>query len=170
MHYQDRIRLDRYAAKDPDAELKRGVLVVAATQFVSKFSGKIKDSREVGTIESVDQQNGVQLYKVRVGNEVIENQPRDKLEYIVEKSYQDICWRMSTAAIENEPNNFEFRDAIFEALVNEEFVPAGRIQTGLGVKGQGVTLFNCLIFQIDEDSRGGITRHWGRLFDTFSRG
>jgi ribonucleoside-diphosphate reductase alpha chain len=69
-----------------------------------------------------------------------------------------ICdtWRRvarALAAVERDPASWEPR--FFEALVDFEFLPGGRILSGAGT-GRRVTLFNCFVMGTLEDSMDGI--------------
>ena len=171
MQYRDRVRLDRYAIKDPDAELHIGDMVVASMQRVFERDNRTVESREIAYVEK---QNPDGTYAVKLdGNDKIEdNIPRHRLEFVVEKSYADICHRIAIAAasVEKKHNRKKFAIALEEAMVAERLVAAGRILSGLGRPDYDLTLFNCYVFNVTDDSRGGISAHWGRLFETYSRG
>ncbi len=173
--YQERIKLDRYAVKDTTAEVEVGDLVIVSMERKFKRDGEVVESREVGVVR--DEVNNISqtMYTVALQDknipeeewEVVEELERHKIEVLVEKTYEDICTRVAKAAA---MGDVEFKNKIYDAMVDERFVPAGRILSGLGRGDYDLTLFNCYVFRIPEDSRRGIADHWYRIFDTFSRG
>lgn len=175
MSYSERVLYDRYSVKDPEAELKPGDIVVVTQQEEDPYTGKVRDSRHVGIVRSG---NG-QVFDVALKHsaekdndrEVLKDWPRHLLEYVVEKEYDPICVRMSEGAVANEPDNDEFKKALYDATSNMEFIPAGRILAGLGRdQSFDLTLFNCYVFDIPGDSRDAIGKHWLRLLNTFATG
>lgn len=169
--YQRRIVLDRYAVKDPTAKPKIGDTVVVSILRQFSRDGEEIESREIGEVVNVKNGVGPARYDVKLlTNELIEKLDRNKLEVVVETEPTDIYRRLANAIVKNEPENTEFRDAVFEALKNEEFVPAGRIQAGLGREDLNLTLFNCYVLPRPTDSRAGIAKRWGEMFEIYSRG
>lgn len=176
--YQERIRLDRYAIKDQQSAVKEGDTVVVSLKRQFERDGETVESREVGVVKHVNNDPTNPLFTVALRDqeapqedwEEVEGLERHQVEILVEKTYADICTRVATAVIAKEPENVEFREAVYDHMTNERFVPAGRILTGLGRDDYDLTLFNCYVFNIDQDSREGISNHWFRIFDTFSRG
>lgn len=171
MEFRDRVRLDRYAIKNPDAVLKVGDMVVASMQRKFDRTGRPVESREIGWVQKVHPDDTYDV-KLDTDGTVEQGFPRDRLDYVVETTYADICHRVATAVstIEKKKDRAKFAKAVEAAMVAERFVPAGRILSGLGRPGYDLTLFNCYVFNITQDSRRGITEHWGRLFETYSRG
>jgi len=169
MDYATRVRLDRYAIKNPDQKLQVDALVVVALERIFEREQRVVESREVGYITRVGETYDV---KLDGSNEVVKDIPRHKVEYIVEKTYEAICARVSTAVakVEADDKQAEFSEQVKEAMLAERFVPAGRILSGLGRDDYDLTLFNCYVFAIEGDSRAAISKHWARLFETFSRG
>lgn len=178
--YQERIQLDRYAVKDQDAQPQMGDTVIASIPKVSEKDGKDEESRELAVITSISKTDGGAdaEYSVALRNK---NKPQDEwevkgglrrgqLEVLVEKTYADICRRVANGIIKNTPDDIQFRDAIFEIMSAEMFVPAGRILSGVGRDDLTLTLFNCYVFPPPHDSRVGIAKHWQLIFDTFSMG
>lgn len=162
MSFRDRVRLDRYAAKDPHKALEENNLVVAS--FKRLDEGKEKESREIGTVLKCKEHN---LFDVQLANEIMRDMPRAQLEYVVEKSYEEICRRVARAVAQGDK---VFEEAVYNAMTEERFVPGGRALAGLGRPDYDLTLYNCNVFGIPEDSRVGIASHWARLFETYSRG
>jgi len=170
MQYCDRIRLDRYARKSSDQQLRQGDLVVASIERTFDREARKVESREIGTVTKVHPD---QHYDVRIDNdnkETIIRIPRHRLEYIIEKTYAEICRRVADAVAAEDPKGKEFADTVYDLMVNEKFIAAGRILAGLGRPDYTLTLFNCYVFNPQGDSRAAITAHWGRLFETYSRG
>jgi ribonucleoside-diphosphate reductase alpha chain len=178
--YQERIQMDRYAIKNPDAQPKVGDTVVVAMKRKFQQDGEVIESREVGVVSRVwTASGGAEVeYSVALRNnslpkeawEIVEHLGRTQLDVLVETSYAEICRRVSTGIIELEPENQLFSDAVCTAMVNEEFVPAGRILSGVGRANLNLTLFNCHVYPPPHDSREGIAKHWKLIFDTFSTG
>lgn len=82
-------------------------------------------------------------YRYRNGAAVYDETPRD-------------TWRRmarALAAVERDPAAWEPR--FFEALADFKFLPGGRIQAGAGTDRR-VTLFNCFVMGVLEDSMDGI--------------
>lgn len=171
MEYRDRVRLDRYAVKNPDAQLQINDMVVASLQRKFDRTGRPVESREIGWVQSVNP-DGTYDVKLDTDGTTEPKIPRSRLDYVTEKTYPDICRRVATAisTVEKKKDRKKFAEAVETAMVAERFVPAGRILSGLGRPGYDLTLFNCYVFNITQDSRRGITEHWGRLFETYSRG
>jgi ribonucleoside-diphosphate reductase alpha chain len=184
----DRVRLDRYAIKDPNRELVPGDLVVVSVLRKS-HDGKDRESREVGTVVSqsshlccvdVPEQKaevmtpGVTSTVTPIqGVQRLWSIPRAQLEYIVEHDWPTICRRVAGAmsAVDGQADADEFVARITQNMIAGKFMPAGRILSGLGRTDQhDLTLYNCYVFAIPGDSRAAITQHWGRIFDTYSRG
>jgi len=174
--YQERIKLDRYAIKDTTAEVEVGDLVIVSLERKFKRDGEVIESREIGVVKDTTNDIAQPAYTVALQDksipeeeewEIVENLERHKLDVLVEKTYEDICARVAKSA---GMGDSEFSSKIYDAMVKERFVPAGRILSGLGRGDYDVTLFNCYVFRIPEDSRRGIADHWYRIFDTFSRG
>lgn len=176
MSYSERVLYDRYSLKDPDAVLEVGDAVVISQKEVDPYTGKKRSSRKVGLIRGTN--NGMTFdvalkHSAENDNEreVINAVPRNLLDYVVELEYQEVCERVSRGGAEKDPRGEEFRKQIFDAMMNMEFVPAGRILSGLGREdNHDLTLFNCYVFNITEDSREGIGRHWLRLLNTYATG
>jgi len=169
MRYRDRIRLDRYAKKDYSSAPKQGDLVVVSVERES--GGRRYISREIGVVEKASSKNAT--VKIANSDETI-TLPHSSVDVVVEKTYDDICRRVGEAVVKAESEQYHddteiFKEEIIADMINEKFIPAGRIQAGMGLD-QDLTLFNCYVFPISSDSRSGISNHWARLFETYSRG
>jgi len=173
--YQERIQLDRYAMKDPNAVVESGDLVIVSLQRKFERDGRDGESREVGIVKHVTTVDGSKKYTLDLVDrtkpednwERIEGVERWQLEVLIEKSYKDICKRVAEAVANGDK---KLGRKIFKCMKEEKFVPAGRILAGAGRTDLDLTLFNCYVFPPPHDSRQGIAKHWGLLFDTFSRG
>ena len=173
--YSERVLYDRYSAKDPEADLEEGDVVVVTKEKQDPFTGKAVPERLVGIIRSKNGKGFDVALKHSAENdndlEVLTHVPRHMLEYVVEKEYDPVCQRVSKGVVHLEPDNKDFRSAVYRAMNKLEFVPAGRILAGLG-RGEGydLTLFNCYVFSIPGDSREAIGSHWLRLLNTYATG
>jgi len=169
MDYATRVRLDRYAIKNPDQKLQLNDLVVVSLTRVFEREKRTVESREIGHVIRLGETYNV---KLDGNDEVVKDIPRHKLEYVVEKTYEAICDRVSAAVakVETDDKQAAFSEQVKEAMLAERFVPAGRILSGLGRDDYDLTLFNCYVFALEGDSRAAISKHWARLFETFSRG
>lgn len=176
--YQERILADRYARKDTDAVVQVGDKVVVSMQRRFDRDGEEIESRELGFVTGAKKGEGEPLISVKLIDhskpedkwEVVTDLPRHRVEVLIEKCYEDICARVADGVIEKEPENQSFREAVYNAMVKRDFIPAGRILAGLGCKDRTLTFFNCYVFPPPHDSREGIANHWKSLFNTFSVG
>ena len=173
---RDRVMLDRYAIRDIDGKASIGDTVIVSLKRPSPIDGKEKESREIGVITHATN-SGTPSFTIKLKDdnvpeddwEVLSDFPRDRFEKIVEKSWFDICDRIVESIAHYEPEEI-FLNQLSHLLKEEAFVPAGRILAGLGRTDLDLTLFNCFVKAIPEDSRGGISIHFGNLFEIFSRG
>ena len=176
--YQNRIFADRYARKDTSAEVKIGDSVVISMTRKFAKDGDVIESRELGLVVKKNDDESYPLFNVALTDtskpenewEVVKGVERHRIEVLIEKTYEDVCTRVAEGVIANEPENTEFSNQVRTAMVNREFIPAGRILAGLGCKDRTLTFFNCYVFPSPHDSRKGISDHWRMLFDTFSLG
>lgn len=169
MEYSERILLDRYAIKDMDKPLSVGDLCVVSSQKVFEADGRLKEHREVGNVSGC-YDDGTFDVKMSDGT-VKERVPRHRIEYIVEKTYPEVCSRVSKAvAAPMKSGKRSFQARVRSAMETKRFIPAGRILTGLGRDDFDLTLYNCFVFAIPSDSRRGIVDHLFNIFDTYSRG
>jgi len=181
--FSDRVRLDRYAIKDSTVPLNPGDLVVVSLQRRGR-DGTPKEFREVGQVMGKDHDAHAiriapsphelltpDLTEVPDGDySLLNNVPRTSMEYIVEQTWETICQRVSGGLTEVDQDQ-AFIARINDATAAGKAIPAGRILTGMGRPDmRDLTLYNCFIYNIDQDSRGGIMRHALRIFDTFARG
>ena len=69
---------------------------------------------------------------------------------------QDTWWRIAHALARGEPRDHEdWARRFYHVLEDFRFIPGGRIQAGAGT-GHRVTLFNCFVMGLIEDSMDGI--------------
>ncbi len=76
---------------------------------------------------------------------------------VVEKSVEE-TWRRAAQAValaEKPAERDHWQQAFYKILDNFQFLPGGRILAGAGTE-HNVTLFNCFVMDIAEDSLGGI--------------
>jgi ribonucleoside-diphosphate reductase alpha chain len=118
-----RVRLDRYAAKDPHAVLQVGDLVVVSVQRWFDHKKKDGESREIGIVQQINsQQHDVVVFKQSAPlsgqqtsgavistlphqdsqYEILTGVPRQSLEYCVEKTWAEICHRVAYAVVQRE--------------------------------------------------------------------
>lgn len=78
-------------------------------------------------------------------------------EKIVDKTVEDTWRRVAKAAasVEKKAERSTWEKKFFSILENFQFLPGGRILAGAGTK-HDVTLFNCFVMPISEDSLNGI--------------
>lgn len=75
-----------------------------------------------------------------------------KGDFIIDQSLDDTWQRVAKALAENEGNNKDRRtQEFYEVLKSLKFLPGGRILAGAGTEHR-VTLFNCFVMGIIEDS------------------
>jgi len=174
--YSERILYDRYSLKDQTRELQVDDVVIATRKEEDPYTGEIKDARHVGTVKECVEKDFYDItltYPEEKDQEdpVIRTVHRSQIEYVLELAYEDVCRRVAAGIILQEPENTTFEQEVFEAMNKLEFVPAGRILSGLGRSDEhDLTLFNCYVFAISEDSREGIGKHWLRLLNTYATG
>jgi len=174
---RDRVMLDRYAIRDITGEPSVGDIVVVSLDRKSEIDGKEKESREIGIITKKYNSVSIPTFQIKLKDETLpkdqwetlEDMGREKFEILVEKSWFDICERIVINAAKWDSNE-EYLVNLEQFLKEEAFMPAGRILAGFGRTDLDVTLFNCFVKAIPEDSRKGITQHFGNLFEIFSRG
>lgn len=174
---RDRVMLDRYAIRDITGEPSVGDTVVVSLKRKSEIDGKEKESREIGVLTKKLNSAPIPTFQIKLKDEnlpedqweTLDKIGREKFEILVEKSWFDICDRIVTNAALWDTNEEYLKD-LEQFLKEEAFMPAGRILAGFGRTDLDLTLFNCFVKAIPEDSRKGITTHFGNLFEIFSRG
>ena len=73
----------------------------------------------------------------------------------LESSPADSLRRVAAAVFAEDPRRAEFEPLVAEAMVRQEWCPGGRIHAGAG-SGRRVTLINCFVNQVVDDSMAGI--------------
>lgn len=146
------VMLDRYAYKDIEKKtLKEGDFVVLTVKDDPKFP-----ARGLGYVKKIDWDSWKAVVKLE--EEFISSleDPKeietgeverslDLMEKPLEIYYEQIAKRVARGLASNEVDEGkrkEFEQKYFEALVNLDFVPAGRVLKGAGTSQQ-VTYFNC---------------------------
>lgn len=77
-------------------------------------------------------------------------------ETIYDQTIEDTWYRIARAASSSESQNRElWEERFYHILFDFKFLPGGRIQAGAGTKHR-VTLFNCFVMGIIDDSMNGI--------------
>ncbi|RMD70552.1 MAG: ribonucleoside-diphosphate reductase, adenosylcobalamin-dependent, partial [Gammaproteobacteria bacterium] len=74
---------------------------------------------------------------------------------IIDETIEDTWWRVAKALASVEEDREGWGRRFYEALEGFKFLPGGRIQAGAGTRLQ-VTLFNCFVMGIIEDSMESI--------------
>jgi len=73
----------------------------------------------------------------------------------LESSPADSLRRVASAVFADDPRRAEFEPLVAEAMTRFEWCPGGRIHAGAG-SGRRVTLINCFVNQVVDDSMAGI--------------
>ena len=73
----------------------------------------------------------------------------------LESSPADSLRRVASAVFAEDPRRAEFEPLVAEAMIRQEWCPGGRIHAGAG-SGRRVTLINCFVNQVVDDSMAGI--------------
>jgi len=96
----------------------------------------------------------------------------DENNNYVEICLEDMWCRMAKAIVQPEKPELreEFEKRFVELLRDFKFVPAGRIMYGLGNRFVNVTLKNCYVIAIEEDSVKGIFDMAYRAAETYKAG
>ncbi len=87
----------------------------------------------------------------------------------IETSPVEMWHRVSRAVASVEKDREKWAQTFYRILEGFKFVPGGRINAGAGT-GQNVTLFNCYVIPIEEDSRRGIMKAITQTVELTSRG
>jgi ribonucleoside-diphosphate reductase alpha chain len=160
----EKIFLDRYAIKDA----KKETLAVGDTAVVcvNLKTGQ----REIGLVESIDQNNREVVVKLRDGT--LETRSIDHIDKPLETRPEQMFERIARhiASVEKTPELREEWQGKFQDLMDDwKYVPGGRIFTGAGT-GQNLTYYNCYVLPSPKDSRGGIFKALADMAEIFSRG
>src|SRR3990170_2919089 len=87
----------------------------------------------------------------------------------IEKSPEEMWKRVSKAVASVEKDKEKWEKEFYSILEDFKFVPGGRISAGADIK-KDVTLFNCFVIPIKEDSRKGIMTAITQTVELTSRG
>src|SRR5579872_3766362 len=87
----------------------------------------------------------------------------------VDKTIEDTWRRVATALAAPERDAALWADRFYEALVDFQFLPAGRVVAGAG-SARVVTLFNCFVMGAIPDDMGGIFAHLREAALTMQQG
>lgn len=157
---QEKIFIDRYALKNPDASsVKIGDTVIATLA---------EGVRAVGTVEHVD---GIDVtVRLRDGSTVDVENTAVSIALETEPAQM---WDRLAAAVASVEQTEEKRaewEAKFRALLDDwKLVPGGRIMAGAGTDTEQ-TLFNCYVIPSPHDSRDGIMRTLTQMTEIMARG
>jgi ribonucleoside-diphosphate reductase alpha chain len=100
----------------------------------------------------------VNIFQQAISEKVWDTKYRYRIQdKIIDQTIEDTWRRVATAvAIAEQPKNTErFSEDFYDILAGFRFLPSGRILAGAGTK-HAVTLFNCFVMPILEDSLPGI--------------
>lgn len=170
------VMLDRYSLKDLEKKtLKVGDFIVATIKSDPKFPArglcwvkKIND-RSV-TVEVEEEFRGA--LEDKAAETGIIKLDLDAIEKPLELFYEQIAKRNAKGLsdVESTPKKKkEWFDKFYHELVNENFIPAGRVLYGAGAETD-VTYFNCYVMPYPQDSREGIGEHRKIVQEIMSRG
>jgi ribonucleoside-diphosphate reductase alpha chain len=150
-----RIFLDRYAQKDPNAAQN---LRVSDTVLVVDGSKRLKGTVIlVGKDATVELDDGTQR-----------NVPLNLIELPIE-TLEDMHARVAAGIASVEADSTLWTGNFKWLLKDNKFVPAGRIQASAGTPYK-LTSFNCFVIPSPHDSRGGIVKTLGEMTEIMSRG
>lgn len=163
------VMLDRYTFKDSlKITLGVGDLVVLTYREDPKWPG-----RGYGEVIDIDYNEKTVTVKLaeEFNNGEIVTKPIAKVDKPLEIYYEQICDRVARglASPESPEKFWEVKEAFYQELVSENFVPAGRVLHGAG-SDTDVTYFNCYVMPFVHDSRGGIGDHRKKVMEIMSRG
>jgi ribonucleoside-diphosphate reductase alpha chain len=163
---QEKIFIDRYALKNPDASAVKAGDTVMIT--IAEGAHAHTQDKAVATVESVD---GIDVtVKLRDGSTLIIE--KTALSIAIETEPAQLWDRLATA-ISNVERTDEKRAewrTKFRALLDDwKLVPGGRIAAGAGADTEQ-TLFNCYVIPSPNDSRDGIMRTLTEMTEIMSRG
>ncbi|MDJ0935685.1 MAG: ribonucleotide reductase N-terminal alpha domain-containing protein, partial [Kiloniellales bacterium] len=87
----------------------------------------------------------------------------------VDKTLEDSWRRVASALAQPEADPEAWAERFYEALVDFQFIPAGRILAGAGSR-RDVTLFNCFVMGSVPDNMAGIFEHLKEAALTMQQG
>lgn len=97
----------------------------------------------------------------------LKNEEGEQLEKTPEEMWRRVAEHI---AKEEKPSEQKrYADEFYDALEGFKFVPAGRILSGAGAKGD-LTFYNCYVIPSPEDSRGGIMKSVSSMMEIMARG
>ena len=173
------VMIDRYSFKDTEKiTLTAGDFVVLTIKEDPKFP-----ARGLGYISQIDWEAKTaevlveEEYRSALDDEKERDsglivRPLDIIEKPLEVYYEQIAKRNATglASVEKtEEKRQEWFEKFYQELVNQHFVPAGRVLYGAGADTD-VTYFNCYVMPFVADSREGISEHRKQVMEIMSRG
>lgn len=160
----EKIFLDRYARKHPDASgVKAGNTVLALVKDDAKYPVK-----EVGEIVSRDGDK----VEVRFASGEHTHTTIQRISHPIELTPDEMWDRLSKAmaSVEvSEDKRSEWETNFRDLLEDWKLVPGGRIAAGAGTSDE-LTLFNCYVVPSPKDSRGGILESLKDMTEIMARG
>lgn len=160
----EKIFLDRYARKHPDAsDVKAGDVVLALVKDDAKYPVK-----EVGEVVSRDGEN----VEVRFANGEHTHTTIHRISHPIELTPDDMWDRLAEAmaSVEKSEDKRLESETNFRSLLEDwKLVPGGRIAAGAGTSDE-LTLFNCYVVPSPKDSRGGIIETLQDMTEIMARG
>jgi ribonucleoside-diphosphate reductase alpha chain len=169
------VMIDRYAFKDLEKKtLKVGDFIVLTVKMDPKFPargfGYVKEINGRNVIIEVEEEFHAQMTDEERGKLV--SRDLDDIEKPLELFYEQIAYRNAwgLASVESNPEKrIEWFHNFYYELVNQNFIPAGRVLYGAGSETD-VTYFNCYVMPYPKDSREGISDHRKTVMEIMSRG
>ncbi len=159
----EKIFLDRYAVKD----VRRATLNVGDTVIV--MVNPKTGQREIGVIESLDQEHREAMVRLRDGQmEKRAFEHMDKpLETVPEQMFARVAKHI--ASVEKSPDKVqEWEQKFYQLMDDWKYTPGGRIYSGAGSKN--LSFYNCFVVPSPHDSRGGIFETLRQMAEIMSRG
>lgn len=159
----EKIFLDRYAVKD----VRRATLEVGDTVIV--MVNPKTGQREIGTIESLDQERREAQVRLRDGQlETRAFEHMDKpLETLPEQMFARVAKHI--ASVEKTPEKVrEWEQKFYQLMDDWKYTPGGRIYSGAG--SNNLSFYNCFVIPSPHDSRGGIFETLRQMAEIMSRG
>lgn len=160
----EKIFLDRYARKHPDANgVQPGDIVLALVKDDAKYPVK-----EVGEIVSRDGEK----VEVRFTNGELTHTTIHRISHPIELAPDEMWDRLAKAmaSVETTEGKRDEWEEKFRYLLDDwKLVPGGRIAAGAGTSDE-LTLFNCYVIPSPKDSRGGILESLKDMTEIMARG
>jgi ribonucleoside-diphosphate reductase alpha chain len=170
------VMLDRYAFKDLEKKtLKINDFIVATIKSDPKFPARglcwVKEINDRSVVVEVEEEFRSAL-EGKAAEDGIIALDLDAIEKPLELFYEQIAKRNASGLSNVEKTTkkrIEWFNKFYHELVNENFIPAGRVLYGAGAETD-VTYFNCYVMPYPQDSRGGIGDHRKVVQEIMSRG